>query len=392
MKPGIVIPLLSVVALPFFPASLDGATAQESAVATKTPPPPNSDRPAIRERIAQLGSDDPATREAAMKSLAAEGEAARSALQQARKSNDAETRFSAEQLLDRLDQESEARKRAMQSVGGLLRESDPPPSDDPATDRRRALRVMPGLFDDGKLRELHDRMHARARSLFDGEDPFAPFFRFDAGSSFSRVVDHDGRREKLEVKVDADGRAKAVVERDGKVETFEADSLDQLRALKPELFEGFGELHFGLRGPDVGRAAPDRAAPDRAAPRRAVRPPPAVNPQRARLERADDVRETPREVAPPAAAAEGPRLGIRVEPIDAALAEHLELEAGVGLKVIEVERDGAAAGIGVRRNDLVIEVNGRTIRGVADVQAALKGTQPIEADLVVIRKGRRIEL
>jgi hypothetical protein len=40
----------------------------------------------------------------------------------------------------------------------------------------------------------------------------------------------------------------------------------------------------------------------------------------------------------------------------------------------------------------VIEVNGRSIRGVADVQAALQKGKPVEADLIVIRKGQRLEL
>lgn len=407
MKLGL-LPLVGVAALPFAAAwFVETAAAQESAAAA--PQAVKSARPTIRERIAQLGSADAATRDAAMKALAAEGEAARAALEAARKTGDAETRFSAAQLLDRLDQEMAARARAMASVGGRLRESEPPAQDetprrirsrrlvtgdeagraadsdrgghdessDPVTDRRRTLRVMPGLFDDAKLREMHEQMAVRMRELFDGEDPFAPFFQFDdqaqgsPGSSFSRVIETDGKREKVEVKVDADGRAKAVVERDGKVETFAADSLDLLREQQPQLFEGFGQLRLELRGPDFDRVA---------------RPPQKVQ----KVQPPQATRQL-REVAPPPPPA-GPRLGIQVEPLDPAVAEYLELDAGVGLRVIEVEPDSAAAEIGVRRNDVVLEVNGRTIRGVADVQAALKGTKPVAADLIVLRKGQRLEL
>ncbi|MSR47275.1 MAG: PDZ domain-containing protein [Planctomycetes bacterium] len=380
MKLSNTLTLLCVAALPLAAPWIDGATAQETTSQETGAPAPRARRPpvvveraesavvaddVIPKRIAELSSADPKTREAAADALAKLGEKARAALQAAKKHKDAETRFAATQLLERLDQEQAARTRSRASVGGFLRESDEQPAEsDSAEDgdsaRGRLLRHMPGLFADDRLRELHQRMQERMKTMFDGADPFAPFFKLDPGaagdrtqlelgpgSSFSRVVEQDGIHEKLSVEVDGDGRAKAVVDKDGATSTYEADSLEALERDHPELFEGFGAVK----------------AP--------VPPTPA---------------------APGSAPRQGPRLGIRAVPVDPAVAEYLELEPGLGLRVVEVVPGSAAAEIGVRRNDLLIEVNGRAIRGIADVQAALKQGKPEEADLIVIRKGQKLEL
>lgn len=112
---------------------------------------------------------------------------------------------------------------------------------------------------------------------------------------------------------------------------------------------------------------------------------------RPRLERLDPGRELiERDAVVPA----GPRLGVQVEPLHPAVAEYLELEEGVGLRVVEVVAGSAAEQLGVRRNDLILEVNGQTIRGVADVPAALGKEKGAAEDAVVtvLRKGVRLDL
>lgn len=430
MRLGNIFTLLGLATLPLATPWLDEAVGQDAKPATERRRPAavievaGDDGSAVKRQvqqwIEQLGSKDADQREAAAKALAGQGEAARAALEDARKSGDAEVRFSAAQLLDRLDEEQTARTRSRSSVGGMLRDSGEPPAgatrrratsrivtgddaaseaddaadDAPRNDRRRALRTMPHLFDDQRLQELHQRMVERMQELFDGEDPFAPFFKLGPdgadhgliqigpGSSFSRVVEQDGQRQKTEIKVDEDGHVKAVVEKDGAVETYEADSVEALQADHPELLEGFGQVRVGRHDP--AEQLPSRSSPKMVGPRlrRAQRDVPAEPPT--------IVPPGPRELLGPVA--NGPRLGIRVEPLDVKVAEYLELDAGVGLRVIEVEPGSAAEEIGVLKNDVVIEVNGRTIRGVADVQAALQKGKPAEADLIVFRKGQRLEL
>ena len=77
----------------------------------------------------------------------------------------------------------------------------------------------------------------------------------------------------------------------------------------------------------------------------------------------------------------------------AAQAEVL-LEEGVGLMVREVVPDSLAARIGVKRNDVIVEVNGEAVTGTEVIARALAPEADASAslDLVVMRKGNRIVL
>lgn len=350
-------------------------------------------------QVRQLGSADGDVRKAAFEALEKRGEAARADLEKAAKSDDPELRFNATLLLDRLDDQRAARGRALDAVGGArgwLRDSGEAPEEDaaaggessggPRRSVRRSLGTPPVPFDSARLEELHQQMVRRLESLHQefgqrfGEG-FGPTLRFDfgeggggggghlqlrPGSVMSRSSDVDGVREKVTIRVEADGRAVAEVERDGKQERYEADSLEQLRADHAALFEGFGAMQMQTRS-----RLPQTARP--------------------RLERLDPGRELiERDAVVPA----GPRLGVQVEPLHPAVAEYLELEEGVGLRVVEVVAGSAAEQLGVRRNDLILEVNGQTIRGVADVPAALGKEKGAAEDAVVtvLRKGVRLDL
>jgi Do/DeqQ family serine protease len=82
------------------------------------------------------------------------------------------------------------------------------------------------------------------------------------------------------------------------------------------------------------------------------------------------------------------KLGIRVEPLTAALADRLNLRGGVvqGLVVTDVDPVGPAADAGIRENDVIEEVNRQPVRSVADLQSAIQrsGSKP---SLLLINRG-----
>ncbi|HEX8476051.1 MAG TPA: DegQ family serine endoprotease [Pyrinomonadaceae bacterium] len=91
--------------------------------------------------------------------------------------------------------------------------------------------------------------------------------------------------------------------------------------------------------------------------------------------------------------ADGGRLGIGVEPLTAETARRLNLPASAeGLLVTNVDPSGPAADAGIRRNDVVEEVNRQAVRSVADLRAALEraGTRPVL--LLINRDGNSIFL
>ena len=62
------------------------------------------------------------------------------------------------------------------------------------------------------------------------------------------------------------------------------------------------------------------------------------------------------------------------------------LESGVGLSVVEVQPGTIASLLGLRAGDVVIEVDGRTIRGTDDVKQALKDRAPDAAVSVLVAR------
>lgn len=73
-------------------------------------------------------------------------------------------------------------------------------------------------------------------------------------------------------------------------------------------------------------------------------------------------------------------VGVATPTDDERRAAHID--AGVGLKVEHVEAGSIASKIGIEEGDVVIEVNGRTVKGVPDVLEALEQRQ-LDQDVVV---------
>jgi serine protease DegQ len=84
-------------------------------------------------------------------------------------------------------------------------------------------------------------------------------------------------------------------------------------------------------------------------------------------------------------------LGIVPRPLTSELADGLEVGADAGVLVFDVQPGTPAARGGLERGDVVVRFDGRTIRSVEDLFAALRRKQPgDEVRVVVVRDGDRL--
>lgn len=83
------------------------------------------------------------------------------------------------------------------------------------------------------------------------------------------------------------------------------------------------------------------------------------------------------------------RLGVLVQPVDAALAKALGLESARGALVGEVEIDGPAAQAGLVAGDLIVEVNGVTIARSEDLPKIIAAYPPeSKVSVKILRQGK----
>ena len=80
-------------------------------------------------------------------------------------------------------------------------------------------------------------------------------------------------------------------------------------------------------------------------------------------------------------------LGITVQEITRDLAEHFDLETREGVIVSDVDRSGPAWEGGIRRGDIVLEVNRQTIKTMKDYRLALKKYAGKGTVLLLVRRG-----
>jgi serine protease Do len=81
------------------------------------------------------------------------------------------------------------------------------------------------------------------------------------------------------------------------------------------------------------------------------------------------------------------RLGLRVEPVTPELRRELGAPATRGMAVAEVLPGSPADRIGLKRGDIILEVNGRPVDDIKSWQKVLSGVQD-SAVLLVWRDGR----
>lgn len=85
------------------------------------------------------------------------------------------------------------------------------------------------------------------------------------------------------------------------------------------------------------------------------------------------------------------KLGVNLEPVTPEIAKRLGIEADSdGLIVTDVDQSGPAAEAGITKNDVILEVNRKSVKSVADVQSALEGAGGRPVLLLVMTKGRTI--
>ena len=88
---------------------------------------------------------------------------------------------------------------------------------------------------------------------------------------------------------------------------------------------------------------------------------------------------------------EGGKLGLSLQPITPKIAKQLGIDADVdGLVVADVDPAGPAAEAGITRGDVILEINRKPVKSVADVKSAMDNAGDKPVVLLVNSKGRTI--
>lgn len=356
------------------------------------------DRPRdVAEWIAALGADSAAERDEAFDALVQRGDAARDALERAASAKDPRVRDAVGQLLERLADTKAAGRLRLKDRFGAPRGEELPKM--PAFPR---LRPFPGTGEgdaaefeawnrewNGEVEEWNRQLDAWVRQAFEGAGGTGGFQSLVPGAAGSvQTFRSDGEGSAgYELKVDADGRvtAKVTREQDGErtEETIESESLEQFEADHPEVaaalgLGGQGKFLQPFEGPffgGPGGAFGLRLGPGLQLPMRPTLPPSG---------QAWPGGSALRQVG-------GPRLGVQVAPIEAGdpLRAHVALDPGTGLLIVEVVPGSLAEELGVRKNDILVEVGGAEVGGPSDVRAGLEAADRDAIEVVVIREGTR---
>jgi hypothetical protein len=203
------------------------------------------------------------------------------------------------------------------------------------------------------------------------------------GHAFSMKVGPDGVRVEVKEK-DKEGKEKTQV--------YEAPDMESFRDKYPDVAKKYMEggqggfrLKFGEPGnqwfqrfgdPDVFTVRPDRGGArqlwrwDGTAPR-VLRP----------MDEPAPAEEVPA----------GERLGVYVAAeISPDLREYLELDEGVGLRVESLMDGSLAEALGIKKGDILISINDRSIKGPSDIRAVLKDlSEKDEVRVELARKGKK---
>jgi serine protease Do len=80
-------------------------------------------------------------------------------------------------------------------------------------------------------------------------------------------------------------------------------------------------------------------------------------------------------------------LGLELEKIPAAVAEKLGLKEGQGLRVKDIDEDGLGARMGLRGDDIILEVDGSAISDVAELNNAVSKAQKNKVIRLTVQRG-----
>ena len=304
--------------------------------------------------IDQLGDQEYAVRESAEKKLLALGEKAVPALKKAAEGHaDEHVRFEAQRILSRIGKDTAER-----------------PGE------------FPGFRElDTEFQRLEERMNELMKRLSErgllGEDDLERLREgmLGTGGSFQGSVDTGDLRMKYTR--DGDGKVRVEVTRDGKTETYEAESDEALKSAHPDVAElvrkYFGDVRISTRV----LPAPLGEWPGFRIGLRPGTPAPREAPLREK------------DSSPP----EGFRLGIWLGEMSEPLRAHLGLAEGQGLLVESVVPGSLADRLGMQRFDVVLTLNGTKLGGAEDIRRTLEAVpEGGRVEVVVIRKAERTTL
>jgi hypothetical protein len=333
----------------------------------------------IDKLVSELGAEDFALREKAYKELKSRGEAARPHLGKALESKDPEVRWRVSRLLGLLDEKAATKEKGDRKPEGL----------EPF-----------GRFSPG---DLSDRLNGVFGELFENIEPFQFRFYHDGIPGGDRFdIDkmlRQFRREtgKLTIKIDGcissynfqrsdgktktgfsiaiagDGSVKAVLTRKDaegaeKITEYVADSLEAFKKKFPAVVKEFDLDGFSVsvEWPDAG----GRFFSGRGLGLRMKRAPFGF------------------------ARKFQPRiLGVYTEEPGAALRAQLGLGENEGLVVTEVAGSTFAEKVGVRRMDILLSINGKTVSDANRIREVMGGVKEGELmTLLIIRAGEREKL
>jgi len=86
-------------------------------------------------------------------------------------------------------------------------------------------------------------------------------------------------------------------------------------------------------------------------------------------------------------------LGIRIQDVNAELANQYDLDVLSGVFVADVNSNGAAGEAGIEVGDVITSINGKSVNNVAQLQEQIAVNRPgDEVDVVYIRNGKKREV
>lgn len=280
------------------------------------------DQDRIQDLIRKLGAEDYATREQATEDLRKIGKPAREALEKAAEASD----------------DPEVRQRARGLLDDKPREEKPAPRRLPAPAPGR-----PGL-----------RGSSVSVTTINGDSTYA-IRPFDdtPGLTFHKAA---VGKVKLEYR-----------DEKGEAQSAESDSMESFLKDHAELAQKFGITEDGIE------YAGSRVLFKGVAPGFGFRPFNAPMPRRALPP------------APPREEERAPVAGAVLEPVEDAVRSQLDLPDGQGIVVARVVPGGAAEALGLRKSDILLEIDGRAVASPESVKDRLTR----DSKVTVLRKGKR---
>lgn len=191
------------------------------------------------------------------------------------------------------------------------------------------------------------------------------------------------------LRVTGDGHVEMTVQEDGKEKTYKADSMEEFTRQHPELARKYG-IGRGMNAwafRDSGDLAKtleelkkrfDLEIPD----------------LRKLLEHPEPLLQEPKaESHLQHSAASGPRLGVMLAPLSAALAEQLGLDAGSGALVEDVEAGSLAETSGLKKYDVLLKVDGKEVAGAETIRGTVsEAMKKKEFNVEILRHGKKLTI